>query len=206
MNPRAPRVPSEFAQRVALAIAAIVFAACLAAPLHAQQFTFEFDAQHTQLEFVLTGNFHDVHGTFALKHGRFILDPASGSASGQIVVDATSGDTGNSTRDRRMHKEILESEKYSEITFTPDHIEGQIPAEGEFQINVHGTFRIRGADHELLLPVQAKRDKSGIAATMQFQVPYAQWGMKNPSNFLLKVSDHVDITIHTQAKPPSASP
>jgi hypothetical protein len=34
-------------------------------------------------------------------------------------VDATSGDTGNTGRDHKMHQEILESQRYPEIIFTP---------------------------------------------------------------------------------------
>jgi polyisoprenoid-binding protein YceI len=213
MSPRAPRTSPQLrrALRAAFAVAAIASAACLASPLRAQQIAFDFDPQHTQVDFALTGNVHDTHGTFALKRGNLILDSATGKASGQIVVDAASGDSGNATRDRRMREEILESDKFPEIVFTPDRVEGQIPQQGEFQLNVHGLFRIHGADHDLLLPVHAKRDPSGIAASIEFSIPYVQWGMKNPSNFLLKVSDHVDISIHTTAIaaaaiPPTPSP
>jgi polyisoprenoid-binding protein YceI len=187
-----------------LGVALCVLVLCLPAPLHAQQLSFEFDRQRTQVEFRLSGNLHDVHGTFALKRGNFIFDSASGKASGQFVVDAASGDSGSGARDLRMQNEILESGQFTEIVFTPDRVDGRIPPQGEFQVNVHGAFRIHGADHELLLPVHAKRDASGIAASMTFPIPYVQWGMKNPSNFLLHVSGHVEITIHTVAIATSA--
>jgi hypothetical protein len=32
-------------------------------------------------------------------------------------------------------------------------------------------------------------------ATGKFIVPYVQWGMKDPSNFLLKVSDKVELDL-----------
>ena len=59
---------------------------------------------------------------FKLKHGALQLDPA-GKISGEIVVDATSGDSGSGMRDRKMHKEVLESERYPEISFRPDRVE-----------------------------------------------------------------------------------
>jgi hypothetical protein len=37
-------------------------------------------------------------------------------------------------------------------------------------------------------------------ATLHFVVPYVEWGMKNPSTFILRVSDKVNITVRTVAK------
>ena len=34
-----------------------------------------------------------------------------------------------------------------------------------------------------------------ITASGKFIVPYVQWGMKNPSTFLLKVNDKVEIDL-----------
>jgi hypothetical protein len=31
-------------------------------------------------------------------------------------------------------------------------------------------------------------------------VPYIKWGMKNPSTFILRVSDKVEITVETAAR------
>jgi polyisoprenoid-binding protein YceI len=173
----------------------------LSPTLRAQQFALGFDPNHTRVEFTLGGTVHTVHGTFALKHGSIRLDPATHEASGQIVVDAASGNSGSEPRDRRMNREILESDRYPEIVFTPDRFEGQIPASGDFQLNVHGIFRLHGADHEMVMPVQAKRGPEGIIAAILFSIPYVSWGLKNPNTFFLRVSDQVEITIHTVAAP-----
>ena len=177
----------------------------LSPALRAQELALGFDPNHTRVEFTLGGNVHTVHGAFTLKHGSIRLDQATHQAAGQIVVDAASGNSGSEARDRRMNREILESDKFSEIVFTPDRFEGRIPASGDFQLNVRGIFRLHGADHEMMMPVQAKRGPDGITAEIQFSIPYVSWGLKNPNTFFLRVSDQVEITIHTVAAPMDAA-
>ena len=105
-----PRCPV----RAGLAFLSLVlFSPSLAA---AQQQSFVLDPRKTTIALTLDAPLHAVHGTFRATRGNILFDPASGAASGSIVVDATSGDTGNSTRDHKMHKEVLESDR-SEISF-----------------------------------------------------------------------------------------
>lgn len=165
----------------------------------ASETTFELDPSQTEIKFSLHSSLHTVHGTFKLKRGRIQLDPESGKASGEIVIDLASGASGNGSRDRRMHKEILESPKYPEAVFTPDHIQGHVEPQGTSEIDVRGTFRIRGADHELTLHFQVQANGGHYTATTRFTIPYVQWGMKNPSNFLLKVDDKVEIDVRAVA-------
>lgn len=179
----------------------VVYLAAAVSPLCAQQTTLNFDPQQTQVEFTLGDVLHTVRGTFKLKRGTITFDPASGAAHGEIVVDATSGNSGSGMRDRKMHKEILESQKYPEINFLPDRVTGTIPPQGDFQVQVHGTFRIHGADHELTLYVQAQRKPEGLALSTQFDIPYQKWGMKNPSTLFLRVSGTVQIQVHSLVKP-----
>ena len=66
----------------------------------AQQATFDLDPAKTTVTFTLGDVLHTVHGTFKAKTGHVTFDLASGAASGGFVIDATSGDSGNHTRDR----------------------------------------------------------------------------------------------------------
>jgi polyisoprenoid-binding protein YceI len=176
----------------------VVRCTLLAASLHAETVT--FDPARTTVAFTLGDVLHTVHGAFKLKSGVIHLYPNTGKASGSVVVDATSGDSGSGARDSRMHKNILESGRYPEIVFTPDTVTGKIPEEGTAQVQVHGVFRIHGGDHEITLPFQVQNEKGQITASTKFPVPYVKWGMKNPSTFLLKVNDRVDIGIHATGR------
>jgi polyisoprenoid-binding protein YceI len=113
--------------------------------------------------------------------------------SGEILVDAKSGETGNGMRDRKMHKDVLETERYPEISFHPDRVEGAVASEGKSSVKVHGMFRIHGVDREITVPAQLEMSSDSWTATVHFTVPYAKWGMKNPSTFFLRVSDSVEI-------------
>jgi polyisoprenoid-binding protein YceI len=173
-----------------------LFALCLPA---ASSTTLDLDPAKTDIQFTLHDVLHTVHGTFKLKRGSIRFDPDSGKASGEIVVDVASGESGSQARDSRMHKDILESPRFPEATFTPDQVEGKLAAEGQSQMDVHGVFRIHGVDHEMRLHFEVDRAGGQYTASTHFVIPYVQWGMKNPSNFLLKVDKTVDIDIKATA-------
>jgi polyisoprenoid-binding protein YceI len=178
---------------VRLACAALL----AASSIPAQDTLFQIDPSRTKVEFTLADVLHTVHGTFLLKRGDMRFDPASGKASGELVVDATSGDSGSGARDRNMHKNILESARYPEIVFRPDRVEGKVTLQGTSHVGLHGRFSIHGAEHEITLPAVVENDDGQYTATITFAVPYVQWGMKNPSTLFLRVSDKVEISIHT---------
>lgn len=173
-----------------LAVIALLSVARVAS---AQAFT--LDPSHTTINFTLGDVLHTVRGTFHLKHGSLLLDLSSGKITGEIVVDAKSGESGNGMRDRKMHREVLESERYADIKFRPDRVEGAILPQGKSSVRVHGIFTIHGSDHELTVPAEVEINPDHWAATLHFAVPYAKWGLKNPSTLFLRVNESVDIDL-----------
>lgn len=160
-----------------------------------QETALQLDPAQTSVKFTLSDVLHTVRGTFRLKNGVLQFDPASGKISGGIVVDAKSGESGSGIRDRKMHKEILESERYPEIAFRPDRVDGIVASEGKSSVKVHGVFSIHGGDHEIMVPADVEMSPDHWTATIHFTVPYARWGMKNPSTLFLRVSDSVEIDL-----------
>jgi polyisoprenoid-binding protein YceI len=173
----------------------LAFVLWATAAISAQQTQVTLDPAQTRIEWTLNATAHTVHGTFKLKSGTIFFDPASGNASGEIVVDTASGDSGNRSRDNNMHKEVLETKRYPEITFLPRKVLGNLAERGNSNIQVQGVFRIHGAGHDITLPVLAERDGSLLRLTTSFAVPYRDWGMKNPSNMFLHVENDVAVKV-----------
>ncbi|MFZ0291720.1 MAG: YceI family protein [Candidatus Sulfotelmatobacter sp.] len=176
-----------------------VFLACvflsIAMAAAAQDVALQLDPQRTTINFALGDVLHTVRGTFQLKRCELRLDPASGKITGAIVVDTKSGVSGNGMRDRKMHREVLESDRYSEIVFRPDRVDGTVSLSGKSSVRVHGIFTIHGADHELTVPAEVEMSPDQWRTTLHFAVPYEKWGMKNPSTLFLRVSESVDIDL-----------
>jgi polyisoprenoid-binding protein YceI len=159
------------------------------------EITLNLDPAQSKVHWTLGSTLHTVHGTFALKRGILRFDPASGTANGEIAADATSGQSGNDSRDKKMHREILESARYTEVVFRLSRVEGKVPVEGTCTVQVYGTMLLHGSEHELSVPVSAELHGSSWKGTAKFSVPYVQWGLKSPNTFLLKADPAVEIEL-----------
>ncbi len=183
----------------------LALCACYASASAAQEVVVKLEPANSTVNFTLGATMHTVHGTFKLKRGEIRVDPATGKASGSIIVDATSGDSDNSSRDHKMHKEILESDKYPEIVFSPAQLTPQpghtlretLTQKGTTQVAAAGIFRLHGEDHNVMLDLEVKDDGNGhLEISSSFPIPYIKWGLKSPDTFILRVSDTVDLELH----------
>jgi polyisoprenoid-binding protein YceI len=136
-----------------------------------------------------------VHGTFALKGGLITIDPVTGTAQGEVVVDVASGQSGSHARDSHMQKDVLESAKFPEAIFHPEKVIGTMRPGMSQNVTVKGTFTIHGNDHPLDLTMGIQITGTNVVATTHFVVPYVAWGMKDPSNFVLHVQKQVDMDV-----------
>ncbi len=94
-----------------------------------------------------------------------------------------------------MHANVLESKKYPEAVFMPDRIEGELEIPGSSEVKVHGVFTIHGASHELAMEAKTQAAGNTVKADLTFVIPYVEWGMKDPSNFLLRVDKKVVFAV-----------
>ena len=189
---RSPRSIRPATLRNLLRTALLLAAATTA--LHAQN-KLTLDTTRSEVHFTLTDTLHVVHGTFHIQQGDISFDPATGKASGSIVVDALSGQSGNSMRDHRMTNDELKAADFKTITFAPTHFTGTFNSTGDSTVAVHGTFTLLGTPHEIDVPMQVQVNGDQLHAIGTFAVPYIQWGLKDPSTFMIKVNKEVQIDL-----------
>ena len=166
----------------AVPIALFTWLALMPSLVAAQQITVNLDPAQTRIEWTLGDVLHTVHGTFKLKSGSVTFDPRTADAGGEIIVDATSGESGNNSRDQKMHKEILESKRYPEITFSPRHVTGNVAEQGTSNIQVQGLFHIHGASHEVTLSLPVEKSGDQVRAKDEFRCALSGLGHEEPKH------------------------
>lgn len=160
-----------------------------------QQMAVEFDKAATKIDWILVGTVHTVHGTFQLKQGAVNFDPTSGAISGDLVVETESGDSGSAARDKRMKKDVLETDKFPEVRLKVTKVEGAVGTGNASNVRLLGQLTIHGASHAISIPLQVTLNGSEFSGKGKFVVPYVDWGMKDPSNFLFKVNKTVEVDV-----------
>jgi polyisoprenoid-binding protein YceI len=183
---------------LSLALVMLPWARVVHAQTSSQKISVHLDAAQSQIYWTLGGTLHTVHGTFKLKGGLITFDPVSGVAQGEVLVDLITGESGNHDRDRKMQKDVLESEKYPQAIFHPTKVSGIVKAGTTQNVTVEGTFTIHGADHPLKLDVKVQLDGNQATATTNFLVPYVAWGMKDPSALMLRVGKQVNVDVSSK--------
>jgi hypothetical protein len=176
----------------------LLAAAALTTALHAQDKTqnkLSLDTARSEVHFTLVDALHTIHGTFRVQQGDVIFDPATGKADGSIVVDALSGKSGNSVRDRRMTNDQLKAPDYKTVTFVPTHFTGTFNPTADSTLQVHGLFTLLGTPHEIDVPMQVQVSGDQVHAVGSFPVPYVQWGLKDPSTFMIHVNKEVQVEL-----------
>jgi polyisoprenoid-binding protein YceI len=174
---------------------ATAFVLLAAAPLLAQRQTFTIDLNASDVKMTLKTTHEIVTGTFHVESGSIGFDRKAASISGTVIVAAGSGKTGNDSRDKKMNKDILKIQQYSDVIFTPKSYTGTIAPSGDSTIQVAGVITLLGTPHVITVPMQVHIDGASCTAKTHFMIPYVQWGLKNPSFLIWKADNDVAIDL-----------
>lgn len=158
----------------------------------------QLDPHHTVVAFHVGATLHEVHGTFALESGGLDVDLATGAAAGTVIVDATSGESGNASRDARMVSAVLDGEHFPEMRFRAERVEGTPQPDGSFQAILSGVLTLHGDDHAITVTTSGHLTGDTLAARGHFTVPYVAWGLPDPSIAFLTVAPTVEVDVTTE--------
>lgn len=168
----------------------------LAGAARAEPHVLVLDPAASKVSFLLDATGHDVEGTMAVKAGRVTFDPATGQASGEISIDLKSARTGNGSRDKTMHNDVLQTGSYPTAVFRAEKVRGALAPSGPSQIQLDGTLSFHGGEHKMTLPAKVEVQNGQLKGDARFEIPYVAWGLKDPSIMILRVGKKVDVTVH----------
>ena len=180
-------------RRLTMLLAALALGASVTAS--AGQRTLTLDPGGTKVSFTLVATLHTVHGSAPLAHGVVVFDTDGGVASGEVAVDAAGADTGSAKRDKEMHESVLVSARYPTVVLRPARVEGRLPEAGTTTLTVRGTIELLGSQHEIAVPVEVAVAGNEVTIRAEFDLPYVEWGLHDPSAFLLKVDRFVTVAV-----------
>jgi hypothetical protein len=152
------------------------------------------DPAQTEIHWSVRAGFRTLHGALQLKNGEFVVNPATGLAEGEILVDATQAKAGDNAD--QMRDAVLDSKRYPGMIFHPNNFKGGFPeGDGSHETTAVGTFNIHGEDHPLEMPLKLQLSSGAVTATTHFTVPYTSWGMKYPGSLFHPVGKQIEVQV-----------
>ena len=135
------------------------------------------------------------------------FDPVTGKVTGEIIRRRPQRPE-RRFRPRRKHaqksageREVPHGDVHSRSRRRQNRLQGSLKSPDSRHL------RYSRRKHELTIPAEVTFTADHWTAKSTFDIPYVQWGMKNPSNFFLHVPDNVrmEIELSGHATVPAAN-
>ena len=94
-----------------------------------------------------------------------------------------------------MHEKVLETGQYPTAVFRAEKVRGTLAPAGPSQVTLDGTLSFHGADHKMSLPAKVEVENGRSRRDTSSQIPYVQWGLRDPSMFVLRVAQGVEVKV-----------
>ena len=174
-----------------------MIATLVLAALIAQAAEYRIDPQQASAGFDLTATMHTVHGTTSKLIGTVKVVPENGGGlalTGRIEVDAAALQTGNTKRDATMHGTSLDVTHFPVLVLEPERFAPSGPAseDGRVSGRILGRLTIRGTTQPITIEATLAPAGTGIAADGRFDVPWADFGIPDPSFLFV----HIESVAH----------
>jgi hypothetical protein len=94
-----------------------------------------------------------------------------------------------------MHRKVLRTADHSRIVLRAQRLEGELALHGTSDVTLYGEMEILGQSHEIAVPLRIQIDGERFTAKTEFEIPYVEWGLEDPSTFVLRVAKVVEVTV-----------
>jgi polyisoprenoid-binding protein YceI len=101
-------------------------------------------------------------------------------ANSLTVTDKVSA-SDRQTIEKTMREQVLETEKYPEITFNSTKIEATKNSDTQYQARIWGDLMLHGVTHNVLINAQLTFDKKTLRARGEFSLKMTDYSIKPPS-------------------------
>jgi len=179
-----------------------------AAPAPRAPVTLAIDPKTSSLTFTIHRPGETIDGAAHEFTGQVVFDPADLSAGGSVVlrVAASSLETGNRMRDRKMRNSHLEVDRFPEIVFRSTSIEtgsvregaaappaGSAPGGPQRKAIVEGVLSLHGVDRPLMLPAAIRYDNGTLTAEGSVDLTYSDYSIAIPRFLWLVMEDDIKV-------------
>ena len=175
--------------------------AVLAVSTSALAAEYEIDPAHTYPNFAISHlGFSTMHGRFGNTSGTLTMDREAGTGAVDIVIDASSIDTGHEKRDEHLSSpDFLNAVEFPEITYKSTNVS----FDGEDKATVEGELTILGETKPVTLNVDSivcgthpmnQKELCGFNATAQ--IKRSDFGMDYG---LPAIGDEMQLTFQVEA-------
>lgn len=101
-------------------------------------------------------------------------------ASSLTVTDNVS-DSDRQSIEKTMREQVLETGKYSEITFNSTKVEATKSSDGQYEAKIWGDLTLHGVTHNIPINAQLAFDSKSVRARGEFSLKMGDYSIKPPS-------------------------
>jgi polyisoprenoid-binding protein YceI len=175
-----------------------------ALPIFSETQTYVVVPRLSSVNFEVSAQMHDVHGTGSRFSGTITGDPADiTTAKIDLKLDPKSFDTKNEKRDKDLRDKCMEVSKYPFIEFTSHSIqadEKELKPGQSQKATVQGTLKMHGLEKQVSVPVTFQLTDDTLTANGEMAVVLDEWKIKRPKVLFVQLQNDVKIQFKVGAK------